>query len=351
MIRLLGRLENKGLPPGTIGIIPGEKEKTTMAIIDYDQDRFEEKEVTDIKDIYQYRATRTVSWININGRDIDTIKSIDEYFGIHPLVLEDIVGTGQRPKVEDYGDYVFIILKMIRLNAEKKDIAAEQISIIVGKNFVLSFQEMSGDVFEPLRERIRKAKGIVRKMGADYLAYALVDAIVDHYFTIMEEISSEMNLLEESVVAVDEKSIPVRIHRLKQMVLFLRKQIWPLRDVISSLLRDGNQIFRKQTLLYLRDVYDHLVQANEGIEAFRENLSSLHDIHLAFISNKMNEIMKILTMYAAVFIPLTFIAGIYGMNFEHMPELKWRYGYFAVLGAMSGIFIGLIAFFKRKKWM
>lgn len=336
-------------PPGTLSVVEGEQ-KTTIRVIDYTEKDVQEKEINSIEEAYRYRESKTISWINIEGRDVEIIKKIDEHFGIHPLVLEDIVNAGQRPKVEDYGDYLFFVLKMIYFDESKKEIYAEQIGIVLGDNFVLSFQEKPGDVFDPIRVRIREAKGRVRHSGVDYLMYALLDAIVDNYFVVLERIGEKIDLLEKELLDEPTSQMPLQIYRLKNEVIFLRKQIWPLREVLSNFQRSESKLINESTGIYLRDVYDHTIQVNDTLEAFRDAISGLHDIYLSSISNRMNEIMKVLTIFAAIFIPLTFIAGVYGMNFEFMPELHWHYGYFIVVGIMFSLGLGMVIYFRKKNW-
>lgn len=344
--------KNIGLPPGTlVHIGAGESEKVRISLIDYDEKTITEQQVEAIGDLFSFKDNPTVTWINIDGvHQTDIIQKIDTHFGVHPLVLEDIVNTGQRPKMEDYGDYIFVVLKMMYLDKKGGDIVSEQVSLILGANYVISFQEKEGDVFDTIRERIRESKGRIRKMGADYLAYSLLDAIIDYYFFIMEKLESDIEILEEELMTSVDQSMARGIHNIKRNMIFLRKQIWPLREVISGLQRSESKLIKKTTGIYLRDVYDHTIQVIDTIESFRDTLSVMHDIYLSSISNRMNEIMKVLTMFAAIFIPLTFIAGIYGMNFEFMPELKWKYGYFVILALMAGLGFGMVFYFKKKKW-
>ena len=265
--------------------------------------------------------------------------------------MEDILNTDQRPKVEDYKDYLYIVLKMLH-NVKGTEIVTEQISLILHPNFVISFQEgIEGDVFSPVRERLRGAKGRIRGMGADYLAYTLIDAIVDNYFAILEGIGERIEDLEEELVSHPKKETLHRIHELKREMIFLRKAVWPLREVISTLQRGDSPLIKNTTAIYLRDVYDHTIQVIDAIETSRDMLSGMLDIYLSSISNRMNEIMKFLTIIGTIFIPLTFIVGIYGMNFAFMPELKWRYGYFAVMAFMFAIGIIMLFYFKKKKWL
>ena len=354
MAKLITKISKTiGLPPGTVVHVGEEKtEKIRITLIDYDETNFKESQIESIEDVFSFKDKPTVTWINIDGvHQTDIIEKIDAHFEIHPLVLEDIVNTGQRPKMDDYGDYLFIVLKMIYLNNGGKDIASEQISLILGPNYVISFQETEGDVFDLIRDRIRTSKGRIRKMGADYLAYSLLDAIIDNYFVILEVFGEKIESLEERLMVNEDQNMAHRIHDIKRNMIHLRKQIWPLREVISGFQRNESKLIKKATGIYLRDVYDHTIQIIDTIESFRDTLSGLHDIYLSSINNKMSEVMKVLTMFAAIFIPLTFIAGVYGMNFEHMPELKWKYGYFGVLIIMLFLVTGMVIFFKRKKWL
>ena len=324
--------------------------KARISVFDYTESAFEEKDLADIEHCFIYKERDSVTWINIEGMNLEVIRRLDDHFGIHPLVSEDIVHLGQRPKVEEYDDYSFIVVKMIYTPEGGGEIIAEQISLILGRNYVISFQERPGDVFDPIRDRIRKAKGRVRKMGADYLAYCLLDAVVDNYFLVLEKKGAQIEAIESLLLENSKKNIAPELHRHKSDVVFLRKQIWPLRELLGNLQREDNGLIGKTTALYLRDVYDHTVQVMDTIESFRDMLAGLHDIHLANISNRMNEIMKVLTMISTIFIPITFMAGLYGMNFDNMPELRWRWGYFILLGLMAAVAGMMLFFFKKKKW-
>jgi len=347
------RSEKGGLPPGAL-VYVGEKkvEKVIITVFDYDRERYEEKELKSIEECFPYKDRPTVTWINIVGiHQVERMEKIGNHFGIHPLIMEDILNTGQRPKMDDLEDYVFVVLKMLNYNEGDDEIDAEQISIILGQNFVISFQEREGDVFEPVRERIRKNKGRIRKKGADYLAYTLLDSVVDNYFTILEKIGERIELLEEELVENPSTQTLQEIHSLKSGMIFLRKSVWPLREVISGLARGESSLIKETTVIYLRDVYDHTIQVIDTVETFRDMISGMLDVYLSSISNKMNEVMKVLTIIATIFIPLTFLAGVYGMNFRYMPELEWHGGYFAVLFLMVIIGLGLLIYFRKKKWL
>ena len=354
MNRLIKRRSGKvGLPPGTLVYVGEQKaQKTRISIVDYNETQFEEREVKTIEESFPFKDKPTVTWINIDGlHEVEVIEKLGNYFGFHALLLEDILNTDQRPKMEDYGNHIFIILKMLQASKNKEGIESEQVSIICGPNFVISFQEREGDVFNFVRDRIRKSKGRIRKAGADYLAYALLDAIVDNYFLILENVGEKIEAVEQQLATNPPPHTLQYIHSLKNEMIFLRKSIWPLRELISGLERCESKLIVESTCLYLRDVYDHTIQIIDTVESYRDMISGMVDIYLSSVSNKMNEVMKILTIFASIFIPLTFIAGIYGMNFEFMPELKWPWGYFALLGLMALVGISLVVYFKRKKWL
>jgi magnesium transporter len=353
MPRLVKRTSRKaGLPPGTLIHIGERKaEKTRITIIDYDEAQFEEKEAKKIEECFPFKDKPTVSWINIDGiHQVEIIEKLGSHFGLHPLLLEDILNTEQRPKMEDFGDYIFVVLKMLYYNGEKDEIEAEQVSLILGSNFVISFQEREGDVLDPVRERIRKGKGRIRKAGADYLAYALLDAIVDNCFLILETIGERIEDTEQQLATNPIPETLQLIRKLKKGMIILRKSIWPLREVVSGLERGESVLIHESTGAYLRDVYDHTIQVIDTVESFRDMVSGMLDIYLSSISNKMNEVMKVLTIFAVIFIPLTFVAGIYGMNFEFMPELGWQWGYPMILIVMASIAAGMLGYFRRKRW-
>jgi magnesium transporter len=276
---------------------------------------------------------------------------VGKSFGVHPLVLEDIADTGQRPKMEDFDDYIFVVLKMFRFDDKEKQVKIEQISLVLGRDFVVSFQEREGDVFDPIRERLRSNKGRVRKAGADYLVYALMDAVIDNYFFIMEKLGEAIEEIEDKVVISPTSETVQTIHDLKRQMIVLRKAVWPLREVISRLEQSESTLIAKSTLIYLRDAYDHTVQVMDSVDTFRDTLSGMLDIYLSSVSNRMNEIMKVLTIIATIFIPLTFIVGIYGMNFRNMPELGQPLGYPLVLIVMALIACVMLVYFRRKGWL
>jgi len=360
----MSRFTNKssktvGLPPGAL-IHIGEKktEKVKISVINYNIDKFDEKEVITVEECFPFIKKPSVTWINVNGlHEVDVIEKLGNCFDIHPLVLEDIVNTNQRPKMEDFEKYFFFVLKRLYADEKTNMIRSEQVSIILGQNFVISFQETVGDGFDAVKERIRKGKGRIRKMGADYLVHALIDAIVDNYYAILEKIGERVEHIEQDVVSDPKPEILQQIYNLKREMIYLRKSVWPLREVINSLLREESKLIKKGTHIYLRDLYDHTIQVIDTIETFRDMISGMLDIYMSSVSNKMNEVMKVLTIFAAIFIPLTFVAGLYGMNFSpdaspfNMPELNFYLGYPMALFAMAVIGGIMLMYFRRKKWL
>jgi len=354
MHRLINKLSKKaGLPPGTLLHIGEEKdEKVEITVISYDKNHFTEKRIEKIEECLSFRNNSTITWINIDGiHQLDIIEAVGKHFSVHPLVLEDIVNTDQRPKIEVFGDYIFVVLKMNYYDQKREEIKTEQVSLLIMQNLVISFQEREGDVFNPVRERIRSAKGCIRERGVDYLGHALIDGIVDNYFIILERSGEKLEILEEELVTDPDPETMQTIHNLKREMILLRKSVWPLREIVAVLERGESGLIQESTRLYFRDIYDHTVQVMDAIETSRDILTGMLDIYLSSISNRMNEVMKVLTIIATIFIPLTFIAGIYGMNFSNMPELEWSWGYFAVLFVMIVIGVLMIVYFKRKKWL
>lgn len=351
--KLTGKKRKKaGEPPGVLSKYEDiVEEDIKISYIDYDKDSHQEKEMKNIDECFKLKESPTVSWINIEGlSDIELIGRIGEIFEIHPLIQEDIVHTHQRPKIEEHEKTLYIVLKMLHYNESSQEIESEQISIVLGENYVITFQERQGDVFEPIRTRLKNELGKIRSMGADYLAYALIDIIVDNYFIILEKVSDRIEIIEEELVNQPSEDTLTEIYALKNEMIFLRKSVWPLREVVNRLEKNEINFITGSVKLYLRDVYDHTIQVIETVETIRDMLGGMLDIYLSSISNKMNEVMKVLTIIATIFIPLTFIAGIYGMNFEYMPELTWRNGYFIVLLIMLAIAGYMVYFFKKKDW-
>ncbi|MEW6602383.1 MAG: magnesium/cobalt transporter CorA [Nitrospirota bacterium] len=355
MRRMVHKRSTKaGLPPGSL-IHIGEKKpgQTKITILNYDAQNFQEKDTNDLGECLLFKDQPSVTWINIDGvHSVEVLEKLGECYGFHPLVLEDVMNTDQRPKLEDYSDYLYIVLKMLNYSDKGNGIVIEQISLIVGPNFVFSFQEgIEGDVFGPLRERIKNNKSRLRKMGADYLAYSLIDAIVDNYFSILEKLGEKVEVLEEKIVSRPSAETLHEIHSLRKEMVFLRKAVWPLREVISALERGESLMIKEGTRIYLRDIYDHTIQIIDTIETFRDMVSGMLDIYLSSLSNRMNAVMKVLTIIATIFMPLTFLAGIYGMNFRYMPELEWRLGYPLFWLVIVVVTVVMLIFFKKKKWL
>ncbi len=344
------RSEKAGLPPGTLMHIGEAKRHTPkISIIDYNETKFEEKVAQNAEECFPFRQKKSITWINIDGiHDSKIIHDLGEHFGFHPLLLEDIMNNEQRPKIETFEDHIFIILKM--LSYDKKQVTTEQISIIIGKNFVISFQEIEGDIFDPIRKRIRENKGKLRKRGPDYLAYSLIDAIVDHYFAVLEKLEEQIEEAEESIGRPTAETIKI-MHQLKRQTILLQRSIWPLREVVSGMMRSESALLKKTTAIYLRDVYDHTIQIMDTIETFRDLLAGMMEVYLFSVNNRTNEIMKVLTIIGAIFIPLTFITGVYGMNFAFMPALAWEYGYYAVMSGMLIIVLFLLLYFRKRRWI
>ncbi len=342
-----------GIHRGTsAGAADKEEAAPRITIIDYDESKFREEEVSAVEDCFPFKDRPTITWINVDGlRQVSVIDQIGKHFGLHPLVLEDIVHTGQRPKMEDFGQYIFLVLKMLSYDDREKEIVIEQVSLILGAGFVISFQEKIGDIFEPVRKRLREQKGRIRKEGADYLVYSLVDMIVDNYFAILEKLGDRIEDLEDVLIARPGSRSLQAIQVVKRELLLLKKSIWPLREEISGLERGESPLISESTGIYFRDVYAHTIQVIDTVETYRDMASGMVDTYLSSLSNRMNEVMKVLTVIATIFIPLTFITGIYGMNFQYMPELRWRWGYPAVLGLMLLVVLGMLFYFRRKKWL
>ena len=340
-----------GLPPGSVIYVNEKKVKEIkISIMDYDKDTLQERKVQQIEDCFPFKDTASVTWINVDGlHDVQLIEKIGEHFEIHPLIQEDIVHIGQRPKMEEFDSYIFVVLRMLYLKDKK--IIDEQLSVVLGSNYVITFQERPGDVFDLLRERIRSGKYRVRKSGTDYLAYSIIDAVVDNYFILLEKLGEKIEKLEDDLLTNPSKEMLQKLHRLKREILSLRRSVWPLRETVSALERTESRLIQKSTMAYLRDLYDHTIQVIDTIESYRDMISGMLDIYLSSVSNRMNEVMKVLTMIATIFIPLTFMAGIYGMNFKYMPELKWHWSYPVLWLVMIAIAATMIVFFRKKKWL
>ena len=347
------RSKKAGLPPGTLVHIGEERSgRTRIRVLEYDELNFQEKELEAIEGCFLFKEQPAVTWVHVEGvHQVELLAKLGECFSLHPLVMEDILNTDQRPKMEDYGEDLFIVLKMLSYNDKTDEITAEQVCLFLRASSILSFREGEGNIFANIQERIRSGKGRLRKMGADYLAYTLVDIIVDNYFVILEKLGERVEALEEKLLTAPTTPTLQKIQRLKREMIFLRRWIWPLREVISGLERGESPRIQETTRIYLRDVYDHTIQVMDTIEIFRDMLSGMLDIYLSSLNTRLNSVMKVLTIIATIFMPLTFIAGVYGMNFKHFPELEWSWGYPGVLLLMAIIAGFMLMSFKKKKWL
>lgn len=342
-----------GSAPGTLVYIGENRRPSKITRFRFDREQFEEGEMT----VEELRSSGpdesdAVTWINVEGvSDVSAIEAIGAAYDLSPLVLEDIVNTEQRPKKEDHERYIFLCLKMLSIGDHAAVVVREQVSIVLGKNFVLTFQDgVDGDVFDPVRQRLRTGKGRLRRSRADYLAYALVDLIVDHYFVVLERLSERYDLLEERIMTADRDTLPDIMKTKKQMLIF-RQAVWPVRDIATSLVRDESPLISKDSVGFLRDVYDHVIEVIEVSEVIREMIGVAVELHLTSIGNKTNEIMKVLAIISTIFMPLSFIAGVYGMNFRNMPELEWQSGYPMALGLMIIVALIFLNFFRKRGWI
>jgi magnesium transporter len=346
------RSKKAGLRPGSLVHI-GETytDKSKISLINYDESTFSEKEINSSSDLRTEKDKQGIIWINIDGlQDTKLVEDIGSIFGLHPLVMEDILNTDQRPKMEDYCDYIYIVLRNFT-DQTNDNLQSEQISIILGKNFVLSFREKPGNLFEPIRLRLSNNKGRIRKSGADYLVHAIIDNIVDNYFLVLEKLEEKIEFLEDDLVTQTTPLTLRTIHDLKRELIYLRKSLWPLREAINSLERADSTLISGSTNIYFKDIYDHVIAIIDSVETFRDMLSGMLDIYLSSVSYRLNEVMKVLTIIATIFMPLTFLAGVYGMNFKYMPELEWRWSYFFCLGVMLLVTLFMVFYFKKKKWI
>ncbi len=341
-----------GLPPGSIIHVGEQKiEKAKITLTEYDEKNVETCEINSVEEIDPYTDTPQVTWVNVSGlHDTELIKQIGDKFNIHPLVLEDILNTETRPKIEMTDDYIFIAMKMLTYNNNDSEIITEQVSFILGNSFVFSFLEKSDNIFNPIKDRITNNYGRVRKQPSDYLFYALMDVVVDQYFLLLEQIEQNIESLDDEVIKSADRSQIEKIYNLKNKLLLTRRSVWPLRELFTRLMREESKLINKKIVPYLRDLLDHTIQITETIELQREITNGLMETHLSMMSYKMNEVMKVLTVIATIFIPLTFIVGIYGMNFPNMPEMTWPWAYPALWGVMISVVLFMVYYFKRKKW-
>lgn len=347
------RAKKSGLPPGTAVFVGEQKqEMIDISILHYSREHIEEMHKASVEDCMQLPKGIDITWINVNGiHDVEVVQALANFFGLHPLTTEDISNTHQRPKVEVFDEYILFVLKMLTYDEEKSTVENENVSLILGKNYVISFQERRGDVLDQLRQRIRSGKGKIRSVGADYLAYAIMDGVVDGYFVALEKLGDHIEAIDDEIVTAPDARHMNELHRLKREIVFLRKVIWPLRENASTIEKSSTRLINESIRPFLRDLHDHTIQIIDMVEVYRDIIGGMHDTYLSSVSNRMNEVMKVLTIIGTIFIPLTFIAGIYGMNFENMPELKWTWGYFGLLGVMTAIGLIMLGIFKRRKWL
>lgn len=347
------RPKKPGTSPGSL-ILTGQKrvQKAKIEYFEFSQSHLKENVNSNADEILSIKDSDNNIWVNIDGlHETDLIQKIGSRYNIHPLNLEDILDVNSRPKIDEMDEYIFLSFKMLSWSAGTKKLSQEQLSIILGDRWVLSFQELPGDSFDPIRERLRSGKGRMRKMGVDYLAYALIDALVDYYFVIAEEIGERIDVIDKKVLDNPSPLLLKQIQTLKNELVKVRKAIWPLRDIISTLERNDSGLVRAETNVFLRDLHDHVIQLIETIETYRDLVGGLFDIYLSSQSNRTNEVIRLLTVITSVFIPLTFIVGVYGMNFKVFPELDWHYGYAMVWAAMIIIATGMLVFFRKRDWI
>ena len=342
-----------GLPPGTI-VYTGPERRTpvTLRLHVFDEDTLEDIQPCTLEEIRRQRAEGRV-WVDVEGvHDVELLRSLGAEFGLHALTLEDIARPGQRPKIESYEGYAYVVVRMMRWVEEEQRVEEEQVSIVLGANFVLSFQEKPGDVFDPVRNRLMNPQSGMRNASVDYLLYRLMDVVVDNYFVVMEKLGERVESLDALVMSGEDwRSGLTLIHGMKQESLLLRRSVWPLREVLAQLERGDHPLITADTRIYFRDVYDHTIEVIDTIESVRDLISGMLDVHLTIVNNRMSEVMKVLTIITTLFVPLTFIVGIYGMNFDYMPELRERWGYPSVWAVMIAITIGQLLFFRRKGWI
>ncbi|MBI5178764.1 MAG: magnesium/cobalt transporter CorA [Nitrospinae bacterium] len=342
-----------GLAPGEL-IHVGERKSATTAItvFEFDSENMTERRIASPDDFIPFKDFSGVTWVSVEGiHDVLAVEKICAAFGVHPLVIEDILNTSQRPKTEDYGDYLYVVLKVFSFSEEDGELLTDQVSLILGRGFVLSFEEARHDVMNPVRERLRKKKGRVRTHGADYLVYTLLDTIVDSYTVVTEDMEEDMDLIEEELMGSGSDKVVESIHSMKRALIHMRKSVWPLREAVNLLYRGSSPLITADTRTYMRDLYDHTIFVLDTQETLREILSVMLDVYLTTINNRTNEVMKVLTVLATIFMPLTFLAGVYGMNFRYLPELEMHYGYHIFWVVSFLITAVMIYFFRKKNWL
>jgi magnesium transporter len=344
--------EKSGLPPGSL-VHVGEvhEHENKITVIDYNKSTSKKRTIKSIEELLPYKNTDTVTWVIIEGlKDVSIIDAIGQHFDIHGLVLEDILNTHQRPKFEEFDDYLYIVIKAISLENGELDIQYEQISLLLSNNFVFTFKEKSDEIFAPILNRLSNGKSHIRDRGADYLAYVIMDTIVDEYFALQDTFDELIESIEDKLLTNPSAQTLTTIQKIKRELIFLRRTVSPLRELLAAIQRSDSALIDERTKRYFGDIYDHAIRIIEAMESYRDLIAGMLEIYLSSVSNKMNETMKVLTVFASIFIPLTFIAGVYGMNFEYMPELKWKWGYPALWAVFIGVTVFLLKFFKKKKW-
>lgn len=341
-----------GLAPGELVHVGDHIDQSIqLRFFKYNEKEWLEKEIHSLTELEEHVDDTTIGWLNVDGlHNVAVIKEIGERYNLHPLLLEDILNTRQRPKIEDFGDYLYVVFKMLAYDDKDKNIECEQISIVIGPNYLLSFQEKEGDLFDGIRERIRTGIGRMRRMHPDYLAYSMLDITIDHYFVLLETLYDKVEALEQIILLKPGEHVPREIHELRQQTLLLRKASWPLRQLIEQLQKSESPLVDESTSLYLRDVWDHIVRVTESVDSIQDMQSNAMETYLSLTNQKTNQIMRLLTVMATVFMPLTFITSVYGMNFDYMPELHWRWGYPALWGVLMACSVGMFVYFRRKKW-
>jgi magnesium transporter len=330
---------------------PVPKPASQVMLFDFDEQHLVEKSIVDVNECIPFKDSHSVTWINVDGLDPALIDRLGKEFDFHSLLLDDIIHADQRPKTEDYGSHIYVVIKMLDFNPQPPNIEIDQLSLILGSNYVITFQEKAGDSFDALRERIRKGAGRLRRFGPDYLAYGLLDSVVDHYFVVLEKLGEKIEDIEDVIVSNPTPDTLRAIHDMKRDLIFLRKSVWPLRDIVSGLQRSDSPLIQDSTRIYLRDLYDHVIRITDQVDTLREILSGNLDIYHSSVSNRTNGIMKVLTLFSSIFMPLTFITGLFWMNFKYFPELEWRWGFIGVMVAMGLVTTGMIVLFRAKKWL
>ena len=352
--RLFGRQIQPGAPPGTL-VYNREKRTSEVSIrvMDYGPGACHIRRPKHIEETFPLRDSDTVSWIDIEGlHDTAMLARFGEHFGLHPLVLEDILNTHQRPRVEEYEDYFFLVARMLIAGKDGEPYHSEQVSFVLGKHFVATFQDLPGDVFDPVRQRVETGRGKSRRAGPDYLLYSLLDALVDNYFILLQSLADRIEAVEGKITAQQPKTQDLDdVHRLRRELVYVRRNVWPLRDAVSELNRSDSSLISDETHVYMRDLHDHLVQVIDSVENFRDVLASLQDLHLSSLSNRTNDVIRVLTIISTIFVPLTFLAGVYGMNFRYFPELTWHYGYVAFWVISAVVVAILVAYMRRRGWL